>query len=61
MSEDKEMEDLMKELEIEKPKEDEKAKPEIKHKWEEEEESESNITEAEFNKLSMDKRVKYGI
>ncbi len=53
-----ELDKIIKELEVEKPKEDEKAKPEKSWK---EEESESNITEAEFNKLDSKGKEKYGV
>ncbi len=59
MSED-EIKELEKELDIEKPKEDEKAKPEKKKEWIEDE-VESNVTEAEYEKLTQSKKEEYGI
>ncbi len=58
-----ELDDIIKELETEQPKEDEKAKPEKKkyQVWEEEE-SESNISQKDYEE-SQDKNIreKHGI
>ncbi len=56
--EDEELEKLIKEIEIEKPKEEEKAKPERKEDWADEE---SNITEKEYNDLGKKDKENYGI